>query len=183
MGTKPPAVIHSTAVVDSTAKVGAGSVVWSHACILAEAVIGEDCRIGHGAFVDRGVKIGDRAVIHNHACIYRPVELHDDVFVGPHAVFVNDPEPRSDHTRDLGSLGWRAERGTTIGASATIMSDVTLAEYCFVAAGAVVTRDTLRCGVYVGVPARLRGFRCRCGQRFALDLGLPEECPRCHRPP
>lgn len=183
MGARAPAVIHPTAVVDPTARIGAGSVVWSHACILADAVIGEDCRIGHGAFVDRGVHIGDRAVIHNQACIYRPVRLADDVFVGPHAVFVNDPEPRSENTRDLSGIGWRVERGATIGASATILSDIDLAEYSFVAAGAVVTRPTVRCGVYVGVPARLTGFRCRCGERFELDGGLPEECPRCRQKP
>jgi acetyltransferase-like isoleucine patch superfamily enzyme len=183
MGTKPAPVIHPTAVVDPSAAIGDGSVVWSHACVLGDTVIGEDCRIGHGAFVDRGVRIGDRAVIHNHACIYRPVELADDVFVGPHAVFVNDPEPRSENTRDLTGVSWRVERGATIGASATILSDISLAPYCFIAAGAVVTRPTERYGVYVGVPARLTGYRCRCGERFALETGLPEECPRCRHKP
>jgi UDP-2-acetamido-3-amino-2,3-dideoxy-glucuronate N-acetyltransferase len=172
----PSAVIHPTAVVDPTAVIGERTVIWSHVCILAEARIGQDCRLGHGAFVDRGVRIGDRVIIHNQASIYRPVELSDDVFVGPHVVFVNDPDPRSNATRDLQGKSWKVCRGATIGASATILSDLCLAEHCFIGAGAVVTKTTVPYGLYVGTPARLVGYRCRCGARFTT---LPPRCSRC----
>jgi UDP-2-acetamido-3-amino-2,3-dideoxy-glucuronate N-acetyltransferase len=174
-------VIHPTAVVDPTAVIGQGTVIWSHVCILAGAAIGQDCRIGHAAFVDRGVRVGDRVVIHNQASIYRPFELADDVFVGPHVVFVNDPDPRNDATRDLEGVSWKVNRGATLGASVTVLSDVSLAEYCFIGAGAVVTRPTVPYGLYVGMPARLVGYRCRCGERFPTEPGLPKECRRCSR--
>jgi UDP-2-acetamido-3-amino-2,3-dideoxy-glucuronate N-acetyltransferase len=174
-------VIHQTAVVDPSSVIGRGTVIWSHVCILAQAVIGEDCRIGHGAFVDRGVRIGSRVVIHNHANIYRPVELEDDVFVGPHVVFVNDPNPRPETTRHLAGLGWKARRGATLGASVTVLSDVELGEHCFIGAGAVVTRATVPYGLYVGTPARLVGYRCTCDARLPLTPAPPEVCPRCQR--
>ena len=174
-------VIHPSAVVDATAKLGAGTVVWSHACVLADALIGKGCRIGHGAFVDRGVRIGDGCVIHNNASIYRPVEIGNEVFIGPHVVFVNDRDPRSDLTRDLDGVGWKVHDGATLGANVTILSDVSLAENCFIGACALVTKNTVPYGLYVGSPARLVGYRCRCGERFAEREGLPEVCPRCNR--
>ena len=172
--------IHPTAVVDPSASIGEGTSIWSHACVLAGARIGRGCRIGHGAFVDRGVSVGDRVWIHNHVSVYRPVELESEVFVGPHVVFVNDPDPRWDATRDLSGVSWKVRRGATIGASATILSDVELGPHCFVGAGAVVTRPTVPFGLYVGAPARLVGYRCTCGLRFGLE-GLPEVCERCDR--
>jgi UDP-2-acetamido-3-amino-2,3-dideoxy-glucuronate N-acetyltransferase len=173
--------IHPTAVVDPTAAIGAGTRLWAHVCVLADVVIGADCRIGHAAFVDRGVRVGDRVIIHNKASVYRPVTIGNDVFVGPHVVFVNDPDPRSDLTRSLGSTTWHVSDGTTIGANATIMSDVNLAEHCLVGAGAVVTRSTVPFGIYVGVPARLVGYRCTCRKRYSLKPGLPQTCPHCSR--
>jgi UDP-2-acetamido-3-amino-2,3-dideoxy-glucuronate N-acetyltransferase len=174
-------VIHPTAVVDPTAEIGQGTIIWSHVCVLGEAAIGQECRIGHAAFVDRGVRIGNRVVIHNQASIYRPVELADDVFVGPHVVFVNDRDPRNDATRDLRGLNWKVHGGATIGASVTVLCDVSLAEHCFIGAGALVTRSTVPYGLYIGAPARLVGYRCRCGQRFPAESGLPETCSRCSR--
>jgi UDP-2-acetamido-3-amino-2,3-dideoxy-glucuronate N-acetyltransferase len=174
-------VVHPTAVVDASAELGPGTVVWSHACILAGAVLGKGCRVGHGAFIDRGVRVGDGVVIHNNASLYRPVEIGNEVFVGPHVVFVNDRDPRFDATRELDGVGWKIHDGATIGANVTIMSDVSLAPHCFIGAAALVTRPTVAYGLYVGSPARLVGYRCRCGQRFSLEAALPEVCPRCQR--
>ena len=58
----------------------------------------------------------------------------------------------------------RVGRGATIGANATIMCRVTIGEYAFVAAGAVVTRDVAPFARVAGVPARRRGWICRCGE-------------------
>jgi len=181
MDAGPQAVIHPTAVVDESARLGAGTVVWSHACILSGAVLGRNCRVGHGAFIDRGVRVGDDVVIHNNASLYRPVEIGNRVFIGPHVVFVNDRDPRSDATRDLSGVSWKVHDGATIGANVTIMSDVTLAAYSFIGAAALVTESTVPYGLYIGSPARLIGYRCLCGQRFSADGLLPEICSACQR--
>lgn len=174
-------MIHETAVVDPKAVIGEGSFVWAHAYILAGAVIGEHCRIGHAVYIDRGVRVGNRVWVHNKASLYRPVEIADDVFIGPHVVFVNDPDPRSDLTRDLTGVSWRVERGASIGANATIMNDVSLAEHCLIGAGALVSRATVPFGIYVGVPARLIGYRCTCRARYPAQPGLPATCHQCGR--
>jgi UDP-2-acetamido-3-amino-2,3-dideoxy-glucuronate N-acetyltransferase len=173
-------MIHPTAIIDPSATIGAGTVIWAYAFVGAGAVIGEQCRIGHGAYIDREVRVGDRVVIHGNASIYRPVVLGNDVFVGPHVVFANDPDPRAQATRDLTGVSWKVGDGATVGANATVLSDIDLAPHCLIGAGAVVSRPTVPFGIYAGVPARLTGYRCSCGAKYPGSVP-PQECAQCHR--
>jgi UDP-2-acetamido-3-amino-2,3-dideoxy-glucuronate N-acetyltransferase len=61
--------------------------------------------------------------------------------------------------------------GSSIGANATIVCGVTLGEYAFIGAGAVVTSDVPAYGLMVGVPARRVGWMCQCGERLPVAAG------------
>ena len=63
------------------------------------------------------------------------------------------------------------KRGGSIGANATIVCGVTLGEYAFIGAGAVVTSDVPAYGLMVGVPARRVGWMCQCGERLHASAG------------
>jgi UDP-2-acetamido-3-amino-2,3-dideoxy-glucuronate N-acetyltransferase len=65
-------------------------------------------------------------------------------------------------------------RGATIGANATIMCGHELGEYCFIAAGAVVTKDVPAFALMAGVPARRIGWMSRHGARLGTDLVCPQ---------
>ena len=156
--------IHESAYVDDGARVGAGTKVWHFCHVMPGAVIGERCSLGQNVVVMNGVRIGDNVKIQNNVSVYEGVELEDDVFCGPSMVFTNVINPRSHVSRKHEYRRTLVRRGSSIGANATIICGVTLGEYCFVGAGAVVSRDVPAYALVVGVPARQAGWVCQCGE-------------------
>lgn len=62
-GLQLPTLVHPSAIVDSSAIVGNGSVVCAGAIIGVEARVGDDCIINTGAIIDHETQIGDHAHI------------------------------------------------------------------------------------------------------------------------
>jgi UDP-2-acetamido-3-amino-2,3-dideoxy-glucuronate N-acetyltransferase len=160
------AMVHPTAVVDSPASIGRGSKIWHFCHICAGATIGQDCVIGQNGYVASTVTIGNRCRIQNNVSLYDGVRLEDDVFVGPSVVFTNVVNPRAAISRRSEYRATRIGHGATIGANATIVAGINLGPFCFIAAGAVVTRDVPAFALVAGVPARLVGWMSRVGQRL-----------------
>lgn len=165
------AFVHESAYVDAGAVVGAGTKIWHFCHVMPGAVIGERCNLGQNVVVMPGTRIGNNVKIQNNVSVYEGVELEDDVFCGPSMVFTNVVNPRSHVSRKHEYRRTLVRRGATIGANATVVCGVTLGEYAFVGAGAVVTRDVRPYSLVVGVPARHVGWMCRCGERLPAGAG------------
>src|SRR3982750_1621339 len=166
--------IHESAYVDEGATIGRGSKVWHFCHIMPGAVIGDRCSLGQNVVVMNGTRIGTNCKIQNNVSIYEGVELEDDVFCGPSMGFTNVITPRSAGPRKPGNQRPVLRRGAPIGANATVVGGVTLGEYAFVGAGAVVTKDVKSFALVTGVPARQVGWMCRCGERLgpqSLECG------------
>src|SRR5256714_2410004 len=157
---------HESSYVDERAVVGDGTKIWLFSHIMPGAVIGARCILGQNVVVMPGTRIGNNCKIQNNVSIYEGVELEDDVFCGPSCVFTNVLNPRSFISRKHEFRPTRVKRGGSIGANATIVCGVTLGEYAFIGAGAVVTSDVPPFGLMVGVPARRVGWMCQCGERL-----------------
>ena len=170
--------VHPSSFVDEGARVGKGSKIWHFCHVMGGAVIGERCNLGQNVVVMPGTRIGTNVKIQNNVSIYEGVELEDDVFCGPSCVFTNVINPRSHVSRKSEYRKTLVRRGTSIGANATIVCGVTLGEYSFVGAGAVVTTDVLPYALMVGVPARRIGWMCRCGERLTVSGGRAR-CAAC----
>src|SRR3954465_12389438 len=153
---------HESSYVDDGAVIGNGTKIWHFSHVMPGAVIGERCNLGQNVVVMPGTRIGNNVKIQNNVSIYEGVELEDDVFCGPSMVFTNVINPRSAVSRKHEYQRTVVRRGATIGANATVVCGVTLGEYAFVGAGAVITKDVLPYALMVGVPARGNG---RSGQR------------------
>nr|WP_314614801.1 acyltransferase [uncultured Pseudomonas sp.] len=145
--------IHPLADVSSDS-VGKGTRVWQFVVILAGAKIGQDCNICAHSLIEGDVIVGDRVTVKSGVFLWDGTRVADDVFIGPNATFTNDPLPRSKAYPEV-FKGISLEKGSSIGANATILPGVRVGEYAMVGAGAVVTKDVPPYAVVVGNPARV----------------------------
>ena len=163
-------LIHSTAIVDDGAFIGSGCRIWHWVHVCAGARIGNNSTFGQNVFVGNDVVIGNGVKVQNNVSIYEAVTLEDDVFCGPSMVFTNVLNPRSFVSRKQEYQRTLIKLGATLGANCTIICGVTVGEYAFVGAGAVVTEDVKPYALTVGVPARQIGWISRHGERLNLPL-------------
>ena len=161
---------HETAIVDDGAQIGAGSRIWHWVHISGGAKIGEKCSFGQNVFVGNNVVIGNNCKVQNNVSIYDNVFLDNDVFCGPSMVFTNVYNPRSAIVRKNEYRNTYVKRGVTIGANATIVCGVTLGEFSFIAAGAVVNKDVKPFALMAGVPAKQIGWMSKFGEQIKLPL-------------
>ena len=162
--------IHSSAIVDAGAELGAGCRVWHWVHICGQARIGAGCSFGQNVYVGNDVRIGNNVKVQNNVSIYDAVTLEDDVFCGPSMVFTNVYNPRSAVTRKDEYRRTLVAQGATLGANSTVVCGVTIGRYAFIGAGAVVNRDVPDHALMLGVPARQAGWMSRHGERLNLPL-------------
>ena len=173
--------IHPTACVDESARIAEGCKIWHFCNVQKNASLGEGCVLGQNVNIGPGVEVGKNCKIQNNVSIYEGVLLEEDVFCGPSMVFTNVLNPRSHVSRRGEFLPTIVRRGATLGANCTIVCGLEIAPFTLVGAGAVVTRSTEAYGLYVGNPARWRGFVCQCGELLGTlsDDATQVACPRC----
>ena len=170
--------IHETSWVDEPCSIGVGTRIWHFSHVLGEVEIGRNCSIGQNVMIGPRVRVGDNCKIQNNVSLYEGVELADDVFCGPSCVFTNVANPRAALDRKSEFRTTTVGRGATIGANATIVCGHALGEYCFIAAGAVVTADVPAHALMAGVPARRIGWMSAAGQRLDETLICPVDGSR-----
>jgi UDP-2-acetamido-3-amino-2,3-dideoxy-glucuronate N-acetyltransferase len=167
--------VHPLAAIDDGVEIGEGTRIWHFSHLLKNCRIGKNCVIGQNVSIGPDVTIGDRCKIQNNVSVYPGVTLEDGVFCGPSCVFTNVMNPRAEIERKNEFRPTLVKRGATIGANATIVCGSRLGEYCFIAAGAVVTKDVPPFALVAGVPARRIGWVSHSGERLSEDLVCPRE--------
>ncbi len=170
--------VHPSAIVDDGVTIGANSKVWHFAHLLSGTEIGTDCSLGQNVMIGPNVRVGSGCKVQNNVALYEGVELEDDVFCGPSCVFTNVLTPRAFVSRKLEFGQTIVRKGATIGANATIVCGAPngateLGEYCFIAAGAVVTADVQPYALMAGVPARRKRWVSKAGEVLGDELICP----------
>ena len=160
--------IHPTAIIDEGAQIGVGSRIWHWVHVCGGAKIGRGVSLGQNVFVGNKVVIGDYCKVQNNVSVYDNVTLEEGVFCGPSMVFTNVYNPRSLIERKAEYRDTLVKKGVTLGANCTIVCGVTIGEYAFVGAGAVINKDVKPYALMVGVPAKQVGWMSQYGEQIPL---------------
>jgi acetyltransferase-like isoleucine patch superfamily enzyme len=117
--------------------------------------LGDDCFVGPFVEIQNDVVIGPRTRVQSHVFICELVTIGGDCFISHGAMFIND---RMSNGKP--AFGERATWGRTVlgdrvvvGTNATILP-VSICADVMIGAGAVVTADIAKPGIYAGNPAR-----------------------------
>lgn len=170
--------VHETSRIDDGCTIGAGTKIWHFSHIMSGCTIGERCNIGQNVVISPKVVLGNGVKVQNNVSVYTGVVCEDDVFLGPSCVFTNVINPRAFISRKDEFRKTIIKRGASIGANATIICGHTVGAYAMVGAGSVVTRDVPDHALVYGVPARIQGYVCRCGEQIRFANGFTE-CTAC----
>lgn len=162
--------IHESAIVDDGAQIGEGSRIWHFVHVCSGARIGKNVSMGQGVFVGNKVTIGDNCKIQNNVSVYDNVHLEEGVFCGPSMVFTNVYNPRSLIERKSEYRDTLVKRGASLGANCTIVCGVSIGEYAFIGAGAVINKNVPAYALMVGVPGRQIGWMSEFGEQLDLPL-------------
>jgi UDP-2-acetamido-3-amino-2,3-dideoxy-glucuronate N-acetyltransferase len=163
-------IVHPSAIIDQGASIGEKTKIWHFSHVCAEANIGKSVSLGQNVFVGNKVIIGDNCKIQNNVSIYDNVTLEDGVFCGPSMVFTNVYNPRSFIERKSEYKSTLIKKGATLGANCTIICGVTVGEYSFIGAGAMVNKNIKPYALMVGVPAKQIGWMSEYGEKLDLPL-------------
>jgi UDP-2-acetamido-3-amino-2,3-dideoxy-glucuronate N-acetyltransferase len=162
--------IHPSAIVDDGAQIGEGSRIWHFVHVCGGARIGRGVSLGQNVFVGNKVTIGDGCKVQNNVSVYDNVTLEEGVFCGPSMVFTNVYNPRALVERKSEYRNTLVKKGATLGANCTVVCGVTIGEFAFIGAGAVVNKDVKPYALMVGVPARQVGWMSQHGEKLDIPL-------------
>ena len=160
--------IHPSAIVDEGAQIGEGSRVWHFVHVCSGAKIGQGVSLGQNVFVGNKVVIGDRCKVQNNVSVYDNVSLEEGVFCGPSMVFTNVYNPRSLIERKNDYRNTLVKKGATLGANCTIVCGITIGEFAFIGAGAVVKKNVKPYALVVGMPGKQVGWMSEYGEQIPL---------------
>jgi len=117
--------------------------------------IGDDCFIGPFTEIQKDVVIGHRTKVQSHSFICELVTIGNDCFIGHGVMFINDLFDGGGPARGDKSK-WKSTsigNHVSIGSNATILP-VSICDQVVIGAGAVVTKNIDKPGVYAGNPAK-----------------------------
>lgn len=150
----PDGHIRSFTIIYAGCKIGNNFKVGHGVLIREDNLIGNNVSIGTNCVLEFGNKIGDGSRIHT-GCFMEMTTIGKYVFVGPNAVFTDDPHPMDCPRYKDCKGGAIVEDYVRIGANCTILPGIRIGKNSIIGAGAVVVKDIPPDSVSVGNPAEV----------------------------
>ncbi|WML46859.1 DapH/DapD/GlmU-related protein [Neobacillus sp. PS3-34] len=146
--------IGANCVVYRGAKIGSSTLIADLASVRENVEIGNFVIVGRGVTVENYVKIGDRTKIQSNSYITAYTTLEERVFIAPCVTTTNDNFMGRTEERFDKIKGATVKKGARVGGASIILPGIVIEEETFVAAGALVTKDTEPKTLIKGVPAK-----------------------------
>ncbi|MFT4414437.1 DapH/DapD/GlmU-related protein [Fredinandcohnia humi] len=146
--------IGANCVIYRGATIGSNTLIADLASVRENVEIGDYVIVGRGVTVENYVTIGTRTKIQSNSYITAYTTLEDHVFIAPCVTTTNDNYMGRTEERFDKIKGAIVKRGARVGGASIILPGITVAEETFVAAGALVTKDTEPKTVVKGIPAK-----------------------------
>ncbi len=124
-------------------------------CNLYECSIGSNSFVGPFVEIQKDVVIGANCKIQSHSFVCEMVTIGNNCFIGHGVMFINDLFAKGSPAENDKNLWKKTNIGNhvSIGSNATILP-VTICDDAVIGAGAVVTKNITKPGIYVGNPAK-----------------------------
>jgi acetyltransferase-like isoleucine patch superfamily enzyme len=149
--------------------IGEGTTIWQFVVILKNAIIGSNCNICAHVLIENEVEIGNNVTIKSGVQVWDGLIIEDDVHIGPNVTFTNDLIPRSKNV-NYSLETTIIEKGASIGANATILAGNKVGKYAMIGAGSVLTKPVGNNELWIGNPAKHRGYITDKGEILNLEL-------------
>lgn len=146
--------VGANCVIYRGAKIGSSTLIADLASVRENVEIGDYVIVGRGVTVENYVKIGERTKIQSNSYITAYTTLEEKVFIAPCVTTTNDNFMGRTEERFDKIKGAHVKKGARVGGASIILPGITIAEETFVAAGALVTKDTDSKTLVKGVPAK-----------------------------
>lgn len=151
-----------------TTNIGENTNIWQFCVVFKDAIIGDNCNICANVLIENDVVVGNNVTVKSGVQLWDGVTLEDNVFVGPNVTFTNDIVPRSKQHPEQYSRTI-VKYGASIGANTTIIAGHTIGKYAFVGAGSVVTKNIGNNELWIGNPAKHKGYVTKEGTILDMD--------------
>ena len=160
------AFVHESAYVDAPCRIGPRSQVMHFTHVMAQSMVGSDCRIAQHVTVYPGVMLGHRVVVMENVRLNSGVIVQDDVYCGPSVTISGASKLRATPSAEktTGVSPTLIKRHATVGANVAIAGGITIGHHAFVEGASVVDKHVPDYAIVRGNPLRLVGWRCACGQ-------------------
>ncbi|MFC0414237.1 DapH/DapD/GlmU-related protein [Cytobacillus solani] len=146
--------IGANCVIYRGAKIGSSTLIADLASVRENVEIGNFVIVGRGVTVENFVKIGDRTKIQSNSYITAYTTLEEKVFIAPCVTTTNDNFMGRTEERFDKIKGAHVKKGARVGGASIILPGIIVEEETFVAAGALVTKNTEAKTLVKGVPAK-----------------------------